>query len=211
MHCRRVVVLLALLTLWPSAAFAAKGWWGWLEELSGPGPFRGYGIAMPVVCTRDGDVVSCWSRQNPPKRLVVADVGRLGSGSNLRFKDLPDTPENRREVRALLMSGMYMFRLHPAVDVGFGAGTARFSGDDLMSVWRFTLPVGATVRPLAFVPQWEKKRWASLLQGQFEEILIAPGIKGSDFGSTSTFSTGPEWRPRLTVGIDVGAYLFSRP
>src|SRR3954468_2909780 len=99
MHCRRVVVLLALLTLWPSAAFAAKGWWGWLEELSGPGPFPGPGGAAPVFCMKESEHVGCWRGVDPaPNLRLLVGVARRGSGHNLRFKALPDTPDNRREV-----------------------------------------------------------------------------------------------------------------
>ena len=112
----RLVVFLGVITLWPGTAHAAAGWWAWLEELSGPGPFRGLVIAAPVLCFRDGKVVSCFlpvpknateeeAAKYRPKRLLFVSVGWLGSSDHLRFKDLPDTPENRREVNVLQVSG----------------------------------------------------------------------------------------------------------
>src|SRR5882672_10009357 len=158
----RLVVLLGVITLWPSGAYAASGFWAWLEELSGPGPFHGWVLAAPVLCTNDDVLVSCQARSEShrPKRLLVVSIGGLGSGDNLRFKDEANTPD-RREVNVLQVSGTYMFRLHPTVDVGFGAGALRFSGHGFDPLWRFTLiPASVSARPLALVKQWQYKWWA---------------------------------------------------
>ena len=37
----RLLLMLIAVLLWPTQAHAARGFWGWLEELSGPGPFKG--------------------------------------------------------------------------------------------------------------------------------------------------------------------------
>ena len=52
---RRIVltlVALALLAGQPRDAWAAKeqDWWGWLEEFSGPGPFKGWELSLEVLC-----------------------------------------------------------------------------------------------------------------------------------------------------------------
>jgi hypothetical protein len=221
MHCRRVVVLLALLTLWPSAAFAAKGWWGWLEELSGPGPFRGFVVSVPLICVSDGEVVPCSQKirtrvpepepeKRRPKRMIMVSVGSLGSDDHLRFKDLPDTPENRREVNVLQVSGLYMFRLHPAVDVGAGAGTMRLSGDGFDPIWRFTLvPANVAVRPFALVNQWKDSKWAGIIRGELETSFVTEGFTAEQFGTpASTFRTGPEFLTRAAVVIDVGVFVW---
>jgi len=223
MRWGRLVVLLGIITLWPSAAYA--GFWAWLEELSGPGPFYGYVLSSPILCVRDGQLVPCWksvppkiseeeARKYRPKRLVYLSVGRLGSGDNLRFKDLPDTPENRSEVNVLQVSGLYMFRLHPALDAGFGAGTLRFSGendDDFKPVWRFALiPVSVSVRPLSLVPQWKDRWFAYLVRGEFETSFVTSGFTAKQFGnSTSSFSSGAEFLTRAAVVIDLGSIVWS--
>jgi hypothetical protein len=145
-----------------------------------------------------------------PKRLVVLSVGRLGSGDNLRFKDLPDTSDNRREVNVLQISGSYVFRLHPAIDVGFGAGTMRFSGDGFHALWRFTLIPGTmSVRPLALIKQWQNNRWVYIIRGEIETSFVTSGFRAAQFGSTtSTFSTGPEFLTRAAVVADVGSLLW---
>jgi hypothetical protein len=207
----RLVVLLGVITLWPSASYAASGFWAWLEELSGPGPFHGWGVSGPVFCTRDGHVVTCRSRgpSEYPKRLIFVSVGRLGSDDNVRFKDEADTPD-RREVHVLQLSGAYMFRLHPAVDAGLGAGTMRFSGDGFNPVWRLTLiPATASVRPLALVKDWQYKWWAYLLRGDIETSWVTSGFTAEQFGnSTSKFSTGREFLTRVGIAVDFTQVLW---
>jgi hypothetical protein len=199
----RLVVLLGVMTLWPSAAYAS--FWAWLEELSGPGPFHGWVVATPVLCTSDGELVSCRARSDShrPKRLLVLSVGKLGSGDNPRFNDEPKTPD-RREVKVLQTSVTYMYRLHPTVDVGFGAGTLRFSGDAFDPLWRFTLvPTSVSVRPLALVKEWKYKWWAYVVRGEVETSFVTKGYNALDFGnSTSTFSSGPEFLTRAAIVLD---------
>jgi hypothetical protein len=209
MNCRRLGILVVALTLWPTGAYAARGWFAWLEELSGPGPFHGWVLAAPVLCTNDSGITSCAPRSGV-KRLVFVSVGRLGSGDNLRFKDLPDTPENRREVHVLQVSGSYMFRLHPAVDVGVGAGTMRFSGEGFEPLWRFTLvPATVGVRPFALIAEWKDSRWAHLVRGEIETSLVVRGFTASQFGTpASTFSAGPEFLTRAAVVLDLGPLVW---
>jgi hypothetical protein len=158
-----------------------------------------------VLCTSDGDLVSRQPRSEShrPKRLLVLSIGKLDSGDNLRFKDEPNTP-NRDKVNVLQTSVTYMFRLHPTVDVGFGAGTLRFSGNDFKSLWRFTLvPSSISVRPLALVNAWKYKWWSYVVRGEVETSFVTKGYNARDFGnSTSTFSSGPEFLTRAAIVID---------
>ncbi|HTH01220.1 MAG TPA: hypothetical protein VL882_13215 [Vicinamibacterales bacterium] len=202
----RLIVLLGIITFWPSTSYAASGFWAWLEELSGPGPFHGWGLSGPVLCTNDGKVVSCRSRSETirPKRLIFVSFDRLGSNSHPRFKDELDAPD-RREVHVVQLSGAYMFRLHPALDAGFGGGTMRFSGADVDPFWRVTLiPVTASVRPLALVKGWEYKWWAYILRSDIETSWVTKGVNAQDFGnSTSDFSSGREFLTRVSVAFDI--------
>ena len=147
MRWGRIVMLLTAATLWPSAAFASRGWLAWLEELSGPGPFSGIVVSAPVLCPHDGKVGFC-TDLSTRKHLIVVSFGRLGSGDNLRFKDLPDTTENRREVNVLQISGVYTFRMG-ALDLGAGGELLKFSGDGFDSVYRFgSIPASLSLRRL---------------------------------------------------------------
>src|SRR4051812_17917857 len=52
---RRVqaITLLVLLILLVRPAPASAGFWAWLEEWSGPGPFKGYTVLL-TACSQDG-------------------------------------------------------------------------------------------------------------------------------------------------------------
>ncbi|MFL6279832.1 MAG: hypothetical protein ACJ731_06960 [Vicinamibacterales bacterium] len=209
MNRSRLGILVVALALWPTGAYAAAGWWAWLEELSGPGPFHGLALGAPVLCSGENGLVPC-TPASGVKRLVFVTVSTVTSGHNLRFKDLPDTPDNRREVHVLQVSGSYMFRLHPAVDVGVGAGTMRFSGEGFEPLWRVTLiPANAAVRPFTLIGKWRTNPWAQVVRGEFETSFVMPGFTAAQFGTpASTFSVGPEFLTRAAVVIDFGPLVW---
>jgi hypothetical protein len=215
----RVFVLLGMIVAWPSAAYAAAGFWAWLEELSGPGPFHGFVVSAPVLCERDGKLVKCWqpiSKDTPeteaqrlrPERLLVLSVGRLGSGDNVRFKD--EEPLDTREVNVLQTSWLYMFRLHPSLDAGVGAGVMRFSGHGFDPFLRFTLvPASLSFRPLALTSQ--KNRWfAHFIRLDLETSFVTEGFTAAQFGSsTSKFAVGPEFLTRAAFVFDLGSIVWN--
>jgi hypothetical protein len=209
MKWRRLVVLLGILTLWPTGAYAAAGWWAWLEELSGPGPFHGSVYSGAVLCERDGKLVSCWPPTNP-KRLVVLSVGWLDSGDNVRFKDEQNTPD-RRKVNVFQMSGLYMFRLHPALDAGFGAGLMRFSGEGFDSLLRWTLiPASFSFRPLAVADSLKERWFAHFVRLELETSFVTEGFTAEQFGnSTSKFTAGRELLTRGAVVFDLGSIIWN--
>src|SRR6185503_14613553 len=95
-----------------------------------------------------------------PKRMVVLSVGFLDSGDRVRFKDETQTPD-RREVNVVQVSGLYMFRLHRALDAGMGAGFMRFYGEGFDPLTRFTLvPASLSFRPFS-VRDRPNDRWFS--------------------------------------------------
>jgi hypothetical protein len=214
----QLFILVALVALWPSPAFAAKGFWGWLEEMSGPGPFTGAGISAPVACVRDdgGRMRDCYSRIDPHIReTIVVSVAWMTSGEGPRFKDLdPTDPDNRGKVRVVPITGAYMLRPVRAVDVGAGAGVLHGSGDGPTDDTDFTfnklllVPVSAALSPFALRPAWQRKRWAYVLRLEVDTWFVPQGFKGSDFKNTrTTFDSGAEFLTRTAVVVDVGALL----
>jgi hypothetical protein len=215
----RLVVLLGVITLWPNAAYA--GFWAWLEELSGPGPFDGLVLSGPVLCERDGKLVKCWPKipggiseaeaaTYRPKRMVVLSVGFLDSGDRVRFKDEEQTPD-RREVNVVQVSGLYMFRLHRALDAGMGAGFMRFSGEGFDPLTRFTLvPASLSFRPLS-VSDKLKDRWFSyFVRLELETSFVTEGFTAAQFGnSTSKFSVGRELLTRAALVFDFGSIVWN--
>lgn len=208
---RCVIVLATALTLWPGVAYAGDwDFWAWLEQLSGPGPFHGWVVSAPLFCVNDQAVVPCSGLRSAGHQRVVLTIGRFSSGDHLRFKDLPDTPENRESVHVLVIGGTYMFRVHPAVEVGPGVGLMHFSGNGFDGFNRLTLtPVKVSVMPLRFVPAWKGRRWSEVLRLEVEDMLVTKGFKGADFGNTSTgFSAGREFLTRAGLVVDVGALFW---
>jgi hypothetical protein len=199
----RVLALLALLVLWPTPAHAAKGFWGWLEELSGPGPFNGPVAAMSLKCWHDDESRPCRplkghnrdvsNRNAEINQTFDISVGWLRSGNNPRFKDLVgsvnDSPDNYRNVTVVPVSGLFLFRPHRSVDIGPGAGVLLFFGDDVDAKPRLVLiPVSATWKPLLST-EWLRAHWGRVgrvVNLEFQASYITKGFTGADFGSTVT-------------------------
>lgn len=118
---RRSLLMMTAVLLWPSDAHAARGFWGWLEELSGPGPFRGETISLTVACVLDetNGVQRCPTKPSKIRRTVVVRIGVFDSDDGPRFNDLPATDiENQGRVRLWSVTGLYLFRVHRSLDIG---------------------------------------------------------------------------------------------
>ena len=96
MKYARVVILMMIAALWPATAHAARGWWEWLEELSGPGHFDGPAFSYEVMCWKGKEAAPCgrWKRKDPSiernvrlDRYVEVTAGALTSHDRPRFKD----------------------------------------------------------------------------------------------------------------------------
>jgi hypothetical protein len=205
-------------------AVAQANIWSWLEELSGPGPFHGEMLWVPVVCY-DKDQASKWhpclvrvttqkeeeirAKTALPIPMVVAvKIGWLRSDDGPRFKDLPATdPDNQGKVAVLPVSGLFLFRLQRWLDVGFGAGFMRVSGEGFDPIYRVSLvPVSASIMPLALNRNWQDHRWAYILRAEIESSYLPQGFKGIDFNNSRTsFKSGPEFLTRAGFVLDVGA------
>jgi hypothetical protein len=223
----RLLLLVGLAVCWPSTAKA--DFLSWLEELSGPGPFRGDVLWVPVACLDkapdrvEADEPPRWhrclvrvtrvaeersKRKQPIPMLVAVKFGRFRSKDGPRFKDLPASdPDNQGRVSALPVSGLFLFRLRRWVDVGAGAGLLRVSGKGFDPLYRVSLtPISLSVTPLALNCAWQEKRWAYVIRAEFETSYIHGGFKGTDFNNTRTsFKSGPEVLTRVGFAVDAGA------
>jgi hypothetical protein len=160
MQKMRLLFLIGLLALSPSPA-EASGWWGWLEELSGPGPFKGtppLDLSLTVFCgraagenTKRGDMRWCLRpgnlKKNPfenlwtPPESDKSNSSKITRGIDLRYFRLAsdadkslfpaDSPADKRAVSVNIVEVLYFLRPYPALDVGVGAGWIHFSGDGL--------------------------------------------------------------------------------
>jgi hypothetical protein len=210
----RLLLIMTAFLLWPSHAHAALGFWGWLEELSGPGPFKGGGIIQPVACLdpETHRLKWCWRTGKEddvsriPRTLMVS-FGVFNSVGGPRFNDLPETDaDNQGKVRLLSVTGLYMFRLHRSLDIGPGVGFLRLSGERFDPFYKLVLtPMNASFAPFVLI---SKSRYARILRLELDSLFVPQGFKGADFrNSRTTFDSGPELINRAGVVLDFGALI----
>lgn len=206
---RRMVVLAGVFALLPGVASAQDGWWEWLEKLSGPGPYQGVGVGVRVFCILDDySVVSCLSdRRDEIRHLVTVRAAFLSSGDNTRFSDAPTDTET---VRIFRLEPVYLWRAHPALDLGVGLGFMRFSGVGFDSLYRFTLtPLSITFTPGAVPTSVAGRRAARLVRLRYDVTFVTQGYTGADFGNTTTtFSSGAETLSSFKIVFDVGSLIW---
>lgn len=218
MKFARLLIFVMFVCLWPGTAHAARSWWGWLEELSGPGPFTGPMYSMPAVCwDSEGKKIPCrlfrrsdGERDKDIKKSLEITAGWLTSRSNPRFKDLVtanmDHPDNRRSVFAFPVNATYLFRPHRSLDIGPGAGVLFFSGKDVRVKARFVvIPVSASWKFLlcSRTNHWIRRA----LSLEFQTNYILQGFSGRDFGSSTTrFTSGRELVGSIGVAVDLGEF-----
>lgn len=213
-NARLFLIIVALIGLCPTDAHASI--WAWLERLSGPGPFRGDGpvLSVPIACVRDDGlrVPDCWSVSDRHIRQVFAVrfASFTSEDGAVRFKDLSaDDPNNAAAVHLKAVSALYLFRVHPAIDMGPGIGFMRLSGEGFDAFNRITLiPASVSFSPFAFVPAWAYRRYAHLLRFEIDTSFVPQGFKGSDFGNPRTsFDSGPEFLTRAAFVVDLSVLI----
>lgn len=211
----RVLAVLVVIVLWPTPAHAARGFWAWLEELSGPGPFDGPMYAMPVKCWQGSRSVKCHPfrghdvdavRNDNINRTIELSGGVLWSGDHPRFKDRDaialEADTNNRNVIVIPINGVLRFRPYAWLDVGPGVGVLMFFGDGVKAKPRLVLLGNATWKPFL----WKSKRNDSysrlerMLGLELQASYITKGVTAADFGSTSSSYT-PRRELRGSIGL----------
>ena len=150
-------LVLGFFLLYPATARATSGW-GWLDKLSGPGPFDANGrLFLPVPGTKTKDGVRAFAKGIDERRLyVVFETARFTGETN---------PDFVGAVNITTLQGVVF--LHPegwrnakepsalsALDVGAGFGLYRFSGAGVISdgrpdraFWRGVIPIRIRLTP----------------------------------------------------------------
>jgi hypothetical protein len=225
----RWLSLVVLVSLVCAAPARAQEWGrGWLERLSGPGPFRGIEFRMPAGCLwEDGGAIKfvpVWKAPLTPhedeksRRLACFD----GQFSFLSNKDKDDV--GLIEVRhvegnlslPLEFPGNWYWLA--AIEPTIGAGAIRFQGTAFQE-WRLSLSTRVVLTPLKLIPVHTAKierahryrDWRGVLQFSYGAAYIAPHITNEDLlvRTGETFSHG--WLARGThIAIDVSELLGFR-
>jgi hypothetical protein len=208
----RSIIFVVAVALWPATAHA--GFWSWLEELSGPGPFRGYMFSFTVACVRDDGFNACPVGDEATRQRIVVSVGRFTSKEDRpRFKDLPaNDQDNQGDVHVMPVSGLWMFRLHRSLEAGPGIGFMRVSGKGFDAFSKVSLtPLSATFTPFALSEELAKSRWARwayVVRLELDTSYFPQGFNGADFENTRTnFDSGPEFLTRAGFVLDLGALV----
>ena len=218
------IVGIVLWALLPTDAAAAIGW---LEKLSGPGPFVGVMVPVSLACYGENldtgtaaqpnqgqagrepdlglfvDFQDCLDANTRGPRVTFAvQFGRLWSqDNNLPYAGVPRGEE----------PGVRIFLLIPAIstpvtrflDVGAGLGFAHFSAeaDAFDGFVRGAIqPVRLTVKPLSFFKLG--RRWESV-ELRLNATVFTGRFTASDFGATGPFDERGEllWERILYVDV----------
>jgi hypothetical protein len=223
----RLCLLFVLIAAWPGSA-RAQGWWDFLEELSGPGPFYGgvTAVLKPVCFVektpgRDDRVVVGWWGKGPAgdypclvksksvHSYVEVRVGHARTDDKPLFSDVQNQLLGR--AGANLVEGLVMRQLDPAVSIGAGAGVLWFSGSVITSaVPMFTAtPISVSVTPFRLTGA--KSRWSRLVVFRFEEIAIFGTTRAKDFNSASQSTFVANTEVKRSFGIDFDVLSLLKP
>jgi hypothetical protein len=212
----RVLVLMMCVAGWPATAHAARGWWGWLEDLSGPGPFNGPMYTWVAKCwDHDGSQVACRSHKTEAtltkaekiRRTAELSFGALSSGNEARFKEFRNTPQddaaNRERVIAVPVNLNVMFRPFPWLEAGPGIGLLFFGGHNVRADPRVLILGSVHSKFLRLNPGWENSKLARVIAINVQGNFITHGFTAGDFGSTTaTFKSKPEFKWSCGFVID---------
>lgn len=221
-----------VVTASPLPASAAVGW---LERLSGPGPFKGVQYAFPIACygwkvlpadggdARDQQAprsegepslfldYDCSRADHRQMRVVLGvDVASLATNDNPLVYTGP-AANDKPGVRAFLLVPYASVPLGLAFEAGAGIGFVRFTDRDsedvdFSSTKLLIQPIRLTFKPLA--PFSDSTRW-EFLQFALNGTLIAQKIEDTDFGAVpGTFREPTEMLWQATIRIDVGKLVW---
>lgn len=218
----RLSIFLLSCTVFAGNALAKDGFWGWLEDFSGPGPFKGESLELFKLCqTAKTGAATTDARGEPGvEGATIPGISRNWSvgttrkntwclWADQRFFNVPeDKGQGYPNIQAYMFDQGVSYSVLRFVSVGAGVGLTRFvshptAGSDL-GTYRFTItPVRITVHPLNFFfaiknPRSDRQQIISnalsVPQFYWKPWVCFPGkLEGNDFGQVpDTFSSGGE-------------------
>ena len=218
----RLLVVVALLVVWPRAAHAESGLIEYLEQWSGPGPY----ISKPffaedfrVTCrSAAGAWISikngpCLNNQADIKQFFLVGFALGKQGERVLFAD---DPSDKQEVATFTLRAAYMYRINPVLDVGPGIQAVRYAdsffGSNRFSFWRVGPSIRVHITPLGIAHKSDDTSKKSLARRmvyvQFEDTWVPVGMSGGDFhNSVTKFDSGKEFQTRLNLTIDIPILL----
>lgn len=217
MNPKQLITVLAMAVVFgaPQQALAWPRWMGWLEELSGPGPFTGIRLGVEVACIPDQpnepllalsprDVCTRPLRDGEPLPVLLFEFSRYASKENQLFPSDPRSDFNQVKITSFEPS--LMVPINNVVFVGAGVGLQRFSGDAFATFFRASVHGNLRVLPLAGVGNVRLQR---LIVLSWVPTLVFPGYDWEDFGAApQEFSEDVDWLTgRFHVTFNLGELL----
>ena len=192
---------------------AQGGGRGWIERLSGPGPWKGPEFFGPVGCITKNDAgkprpAPFWSCYG-----VLREGGEPAWWLDFEFGDYESEDDpvvnlttvnlTRWEVRATTL----VESTRDIVEVGFGAGMFHFSGE-FDSFSKLALPLRVSAYPLrAFCRDC---KWTGLVQFWGKQTFLAGRLSGADFGVPAS-GFNENWEAVSSYGIFIDFRWIARP
>jgi hypothetical protein len=197
----------------------ARAGTGWLEKLSGPGPFFGIVVPIPIRCDKLSESYLAKIQANEhknwgcdpaddtrgPRRIIGAEVWRLWTDEN----ELPYDTDVDKGVRIFAALGTIEFAPWKQVKVGGGFGVAWFSGDTFDTFARpLAQPVRMTVAPLSLIDP--RNKYLDILKIHANANIFLGGVDAGDFGSRGTFEAPYELVWSTSIEFDVIPLIVHR-
>jgi hypothetical protein len=211
----RTAILLCACLLCPAAARAQDGGFlEWLQKMSGPGPFKGYGAFVRVYCV-DKDDHGAWfcfgpadseDRAGDERHIFALGVSWLKSFKDEpRFFDVQNTavdPHAFDQISVWRFEPRYYYRFHRALDAGVGFGARRYSGEGFSSFTQWSItPASIVFTPGGAPSSSESHRWWRLVKLHLDESWI-DHISAKDFGSPSIYEKDLEFLTSFSIELD---------
>jgi hypothetical protein len=214
-----------------TARSASAGEWDflwWLEQLSGPGPFKavaGLNITQPIACygvkanrAEEAVAMSVGTPEFFPdftcgraarQRVWVRFALRVSraTGDNTLQYAVPLTGDERK-VTVWGFGVIADVALRTYLDLGTSVGLTRYSGQPFDSFSRFTIePIRVTFKPLA-VGERVDWRWREFLELRYTASAFPAGFNDADFRALSgTFQSRKEIQSTFAVILNFASLI----
>jgi hypothetical protein len=213
----RLVMLVVLCAFWPTHAFAQIDPIEWLQDGSGPGPYRnvGRGFFVRLFCVKEDPngrhrVDTCIADTDDSIKIVVEAQYAFVSTENPRFNDAPalTDPFNNSPINVNRFDVMYSYRVSPLLDLGVGIGTYTYSGNGFENQTRLTVtPFQLSFVPLGYFGGDTGKKWGRVLRLKYANHRVIGDLLGSDYGSKSTYVSRGGFNQSLSVSLDFWSFI----